>query len=196
MTEEILARIFDPFFTTKFAGRGLGLSAVLGIVRAHKGDLKVYSKPGQGTTFKALFPASVSSQGSQPGPVQRDLSGTGTVLIVDDEELVRQTARYTLERCGYKALTAGDGADAVDLYRRQPDVIRLVLLDLTMPVMSGEEALRQLQSINPKVRVLLTSGYNEGEAVQRFAGKGLAGFIQKPYTAAALAEKVKEVLAG
>ena len=195
MTEETLARIFDPFFTTKFAGRGLGLSAVLGIVRAHKGALKVYSKPGQGTTFKVLFPASVSAQGSHPLPGKADLSGTGTVLIVDDEQLVRQTAGHTLERYGYKVVTAGDGADAVDLYRRQPE-IRLVLLDLTMPVMSGEEALRQLQLINPKVRVLLTSGYNEVEAVQRFAGKGLAGFIQKPYTAAALAEKIKEVLAG
>jgi len=195
MTEDTLARIFDPFFTTKFAGRGLGLSAVLGIVRAHKGALKVYSKPGQGTTFKVLFPASLSSQGAQPLPFKGDLSGTGTVLIVDDEEVVRQTAGNTLERYGYKTVTAGDGVDAVDLYRRQPDTISLVLLDLTMPVMSGEDALRELQLINPKVRVLLTSGYNEVEAVQRFAGKGLAGFIQKPYTAAALAEKVKEVLA-
>ena len=117
------------------------------------------------------------------------------MLIVDDEELVRQTAMHTLERYGYTVVTAGDGAEPWIVYRRQPDTIRLVLLDLTMPVMSGEEALRQLQSINPKVRVLLTSGYNEIEAVQRFAGKGLAGFIQKPYTAAALAEKVKEVLA-
>jgi len=196
MTEETLARIFDPFFTTKFAGRGLGLSAVLGIVRAHKGALKVYSKPGQGTTFKVLFPASLSSEGAQPLPFTGDLSGTGTVLIVDDEEVVRQTARNTLERYGYKTVTAGDGVNAVDLYRRQPDTISLVLLDLTMPVMSGEEALRELQLINPRVRVLLTSGYNEVEAVQRFAGKGLAGFIQKPYTAAALAEKIKEVLAG
>jgi PAS domain S-box-containing protein len=195
MSEETLARIFDPFYTTKFAGRGLGLSAVLGIVRAHRGALKVYSKPGSGTTFKVLFPASSNPIGQQPSAAVRDLAGSGTILVVDDEDIVRQTARHTLERYGYKTLTARDGASAVEVYRRQPDAIGLVLLDLTMPVMSGEEALRHLQLINPRVRVLLTSGYNEVEAVQHFSGKGLAGFIQKPYTAAALAEKVKEVLA-
>jgi two-component system cell cycle sensor histidine kinase/response regulator CckA len=194
MSEETLAKIFDPFFTTKFAGRGLGLSAVLGIVRSHKGALKVYSKLGSGTTFKVLFPASLASA-SDGAPVEKlDLAGTGTVLVVDDEDLVRQTARKTLERFGYKTLTARDGAAAVDVYRKQPDAIGLVLLDLTMPVMNGEEALRHMQSINPHVRVLLSSGYNELEAVQRFSGKGLAGFIQKPYTAMALAEKVKEAL--
>jgi PAS domain S-box-containing protein len=196
MSEETLARIFDPFYTTKFAGRGLGLSAVLGIVRAHKGALKVYSKPGSGTTFKVLFPVSANPIGHQPSSAVRDLAGSGTILVVDDEEIVRQTARHTLERYGYKTLMASDGRSAVDVYRRQPDAIGLVLLDLTMPVMGGEEALRHMQLINPRVRVLLTSGYNEVEAVHRFSGKGLAGFIQKPYTAAALAEKVKEVLVG
>jgi PAS domain S-box-containing protein len=196
MSDETLAKIFDPFYTTKFAGRGLGLSAVLGIVRAHKGALKVYSKPGSGTTFKVLFPASASPLGPQLPSVARDVAGSGTVLVVDDEEIVRHAASHTLERYGYKTLIAEDGAVAVDLYRRQGDGIGLVLLDLTMPVMSGEEALRHMQLINPQVRVLLTSGYNEVEAVQRFSGKGLAGFIQKPYTAAALAEKVKEIIKG
>jgi CheY-like chemotaxis protein len=122
------------------------------------------------------------------------LAGTGTVLIADDEEIVREIARQTLERYGYLTVTAGDGARAVEEFRQRPDLISLVLLDLTMPVKSGEQALREMQEINPRVRVLLTSGYNEVEAVQRFAGKGLAGFIQKPFTAVALAEKVKEVL--
>ena len=194
MSEETMAKIFDPFFTTKFAGRGLGLSAVLGIVNAHKGALKVYSQPGQGTTFKALFPVSSNPVGAIPVRAARNLAGAGLVLVVDDEEVVRQTARHTLERYGYSILCAGDGAEALEIYRRRASEIAIVLLDLTMPVMNGEEALRQMQMINPQARVLLSSGYNEVEAVQRFAGKGLAGFIQKPYAAAALAEKIKEVL--
>jgi CheY-like chemotaxis protein len=194
MDEETMSRIFDPFFSTKFAGRGLGLSAVLGIVRAHQGALKVYSKPGQGTTFKVLFPASAGVVAAAAAPAKRDLSGAGTVLIVDDEEIVRTTARHTLMRYGYKSISAPDGSAALEAYKSSPGKVALVLLDLTMPVMSGEETLRHLQTIDPKVKVLLTSGYNEVEAVQRFAGKGLAGFIQKPYTAAALAEKVKEAL--
>jgi PAS domain S-box-containing protein len=196
MDEETLSKIFDPFFSTKFAGRGLGLSAVLGIVRAHKGALKVYSKPGQGTTFKVLFPASASAVAAAAAPATGDLTGSGTVLIVDDEELVRTAARHTLLRYGYRSIPAQNGEVALQAYKNCPGKVALVLLDLTMPVMSGEETLRQLQLIDPKVKVLLTSGYNEVEAVQRFAGKGLAGFIQKPYTAAALAGKVKEVLAG
>jgi PAS domain S-box-containing protein len=196
MDEATLAKIFDPFFTTKFAGRGLGLSAVLGIVRAHQGALKVYSRPGQGTTFKVLFRASANHVVRAPQPEKRELSGVGTVLVVDDEEVVRITAKHTLERYGYRTMLANDGADALATYRDQPGKIHLVLLDLTMPIMNGEETLRHLQAVNPKVRVLLSSGYNEIEAVQRFAGKGLAGFIQKPYTAAGLAEKVKEALVG
>jgi PAS domain S-box-containing protein len=196
MDEDTLAKIFDPFFSTKFAGRGLGLSAVLGIVRAHRGALKVYSQPGQGTTFKALFPASPNSPQPQPVPMKRELDGAGIVLVVDDEEIVRMTARHTLEHYGYRTLLAHDGAAALEAYRNRLPDIALVLLDLTMPVMNGEETLRRLQIVNPGVKVLLSSGYNEVEAVQRFAGKGLAGFIQKPYTAAALAEKVKEALVG
>jgi two-component system cell cycle sensor histidine kinase/response regulator CckA len=196
MDEETLSKIFDPFFSTKFAGRGLGLSAVLGIVRAHKGALKVYSKPGQGTTFKVLFPASANTPAPPVPQSKGDLRGAGTVLIVDDEEIVRTAARHTLLRYGYESIPAHNGEVALEVYKNAPGKVAVVLLDLTMPVMSGEETLRRLQMIDPKVKVLLTSGYNEVEAVQRFAGKGLAGFIQKPYTAAALAVKIKEVLAG
>ena len=194
MDEDTVKKIFDPFFTTKFAGRGLGLSAVLGIVRSHHGALKVYSHPGRGTTFKLLFPISKEADVEAGRPAARDLEGSGTVLIVDDEELVRQTASHALERYGYRTVLAQNGREAAEVYRREPE-ISLVLLDLTMPVMSGEETLRQLQAIRGEVRVLLTSGYSEAEAVQRFAGKGISGFLQKPFTAAGLAERVKQVIA-
>jgi CheY-like chemotaxis protein len=167
---------------------------VLGIVRAHHGALKVYTQPGRGTTFKLLFPVSKQSVTELPAEPVGDLAGSGIVLVVDDEEVVRRAARHALERYGYHILLANDGREALEIYQREP-AIALVLLDLTMPVMSGEETLRQLQTMDSEVRVLLTSGYNEVEAVQRFAGKGLAGFIQKPYTAASLAERVKEVMA-
>ena len=196
MDEATLLKIFDPFFTTKFAGRGLGLYAVSGIVRAHHGSMKVYSRPGQGTTFKVLFRASTNLVAHAARPPKRELNGAGTLLIVDDEEIVRVTAKHTLERYGYRIMVANDGVAALDAYRDLLEPISLVLLDLTMPLMSGEETLRRLQILNPNVKVLLSSGYDEIEAVQRFAGKGLADFIQKPCTATGLAEKVREALVG
>jgi two-component system, cell cycle sensor histidine kinase and response regulator CckA len=128
-------------------------------------------------------------------PPAGDLMAAGIVLIVDDEEIVRNTAKHALLRYGYQCLLAQDGAAALEAYQNCHDKVALVLLDLTMPVMSGEEAIQQLKLIDPNVKVLLSSGYDEIEAVKRFVDKGLAGFIQKPYTAAALARKVKEVLA-
>jgi PAS domain S-box-containing protein len=195
MSQETLDKIFDPFFTTKFTGRGLGLAAALGIVRGHKGAIKVYSTVGQGTTFKVLFPAS-DQCAHKPTPqpiVQHSIEGE-TVMVVDDEHVVRRTAKAMLERYGYSVVLAENGKEAVELYKVLSDKIHLVLLDMTMPIMAGEETFRELKMIRADVRVILSSGYNEAEAVRRFTGKGLAGFIQKPYSAVTLTEKVRAVL--
>ena len=195
MDEATLSRIFDPFFTTKFTGRGLGLAAAMGIIRGHKAALKVESAPGKGSTFKVLFPAAGGSP-SAPQPAKRDksLTGRGTILVIDDEDAVRQTAKSALESYGYSVVVAEDGKAGVEAFRKLSGSVFAVLLDMTMPVMSGEEALVHLRNIRQDIRVLLSSGYNESEATRRFSGKGLAGFVQKPYTAAQLAEKIQKAL--
>ena len=177
MDEQTLAKIFDPFFTTKFTGRGLGLAAVHGILRGHKGGIRVTSKPGQGTTFQVLFPAIES-----PAPVSAGESipakpwhGTGTVLVVDDEEIVRSLAKKMVEIAGFSVLTANDGEEAVRVYREHQNEIACVLLDLTMPKMGGEETFRAIRQISPGVRVILSSGYSEETATGRFCGPGLGG---------------------
>lgn len=180
---EIREKIFDPFFSTKFTGRGLGLAAVIGIIRGHRGSLKIYSEVGHGTTIKVMLPI-VSEQSNNciiTRPRLDQFSGSGTILIVDDEEWVRKVASRTLSRAGYSVITATNGLEAVEIYEKQSDGIDAVLLDMTMPHMDGREAFQELRRINENVAVLLSSGYNEKDAVNRFAGKGLAGFIQKPY---------------
>jgi CheY-like chemotaxis protein len=190
MTPETQARIFEPFFTTKFTGRGLGLAAVLGIMRGHRGALKVYSEFGHGTTFKVLFPAVSGpldpvpeTPGSTTGRV-----GQGTVLVVDDEATIRTTVVRMLSHFGFEAVSASDGREALQVFRANPGRFDVVLLDLTMPYLDGEQTFAELRRLRPDMRVVLMSGFSQQEALLRFTGKGLANFLQKPFGFEALRE--------
>mgnify|MGYP000711947813 CR=1 FL=1 len=197
MTPEVQSRIFDPFFTTKFAGRGLGLSAILGIVRAHRGAITVSSQVGVGTVFRVLFPAVAGRTKVVAPPAKTPTLPRGaTVLVIDDEADIRDVVEAVLSRRGVKVLTAADGQQALELFRRQADDIDVVLLDMNMPGLSGEAVFRALREIRPDVRVVLSTGYSEQEAALRFAGVPLAGFVHKPYTATALVEKIGAAIAG
>ncbi|NWJ40720.1 MAG: CHASE domain-containing protein [Geothrix sp.] len=182
MTPEVQARIFEPFFTTKFTGRGLGLSAMQGIVRGHRGGIRVYSEVGKGTTFKVIFPAGDGLVRETGNDAEGEAwTGSGTILVVDDEEAVRLVARDMVRSMGFEVVTAEDGVQALARFREASGRICAVLMDLTMPHMDGLETFRELRRLDPGCRVVLTSGYNEQEAIQDFLGKGLAAFVQKPF---------------
>jgi CheY-like chemotaxis protein len=170
------------------------MAAVLGIMRGHDGAIKVYSEPGRGTTFKALFPAveSAAEQIDRADANGEQWRGEGVVLLVDDEESVRVVGQRMLERLGYGVLTAADGREALSVYQDNREAVRCVVLDLTMPHMDGQETFRELRRIDSDVCVIMSSGYNEQEIRERFAGKSLSGFVQKPYRMHTLAEALRE----
>lgn len=195
MTPEVRRRLFDPFFTTKAMGHGLGLSAILGIIRAHDGAIRVYSESGQGTAFKLIFPA-IREKAVSPS-VERlgsDWRGTGTALVVDDEPGVRLVARRMLEHMGFSTMIAENGEEALAIFKEHRADITLVLLDMMMPKLTGTETLRALRQLEPALPVVMSSGFNEQDAISRLAGRGLATFLQKPYEPADLEAAVRRAL--
>lgn len=197
MDEATLARIFEPFFTTKDVGQGtgLGLATVYAIIKHHGGIIRVDSQPGQGTTFHIFLPVSAKATVAEPTRDDAILRGSGTVLLVDDEDGIRMVAGRILQQLGYQILSAESGLRALEIYRQERDRIDLVILDMLMPGMGGAETFQKLKGIDPGVRVLLSSGYSlDGEAQQVMAA-GARGFIQKPYRLTVLSHKVAEILA-
>lgn len=194
MTPSTLTRIFEPFFTTKFAGRGLGLSALMGIVRGHRGAIQVVSDSGKGTLFRVLFPVQRQRVTEPVRTPAADWQGCGCVLFADDEMPVRTVARRILQRLGFQVILAQSGRAAVDEFARHSDSISLVILDLTMPEMTGEEALREIRKLREHVPIVLTSGYGEEEVLERLAQARVDAFLKKPFRMEELSSVVHSVL--
>ena len=195
MDDATKARIFDPFYTTKFTGRGLGLAAAMGIIKGHGGAVHVFSAPGKGTSFHVLIPA---ARGPRPGSAVRELrrrrAVSGTILLVDDETVVIDVTRLILQKAGYTVLVAENGERGLEVFRERADEVSLVILDLLMPVMGGDEAFTKIREIRPDVPVVLMSGFEEDEAFRRFGDQRLQGFLKKPFSADWLCDTVLAAL--
>ncbi|MEA2101887.1 MAG: response regulator, partial [Thermodesulfobacteriota bacterium] len=195
MEARTIAKIFDPFFTTKEIGTGLGLAMVSNIIQQHDGFLDIYSEFGSGTSFNLFFPEQEGvTAGAEVVKTDEFLHlGSGTILVVEDDEIIRKTASTMLEECGYEVITATDGKAAVFVFEKRHHEIKGVLMDMAMPRMSGKEAYIRMKKIAPGIKVLLTSGFKQDQRVQDVFEMGVDGFIQKPYSMPDLIKKVREV---
>jgi CheY-like chemotaxis protein len=196
MDENTQKRIFEPFFTTQKMGRGtgLGLATVYGIIKSHEGIINVYSEKGHGATFNIYLPASKKKVEKEKRPLENLLKGEETILLVDDEEVVINVNRMVLERLGYRVFMARSGQEAIEIYQNNKDGIDLVILDMIMPGMGGESAFDILKSINPELKVLLSSGYSLNGQATKIMERGCQGFIQKPFSIGDISHKIREVL--
>jgi CheY-like chemotaxis protein len=196
MDESTLKRVFDPFFSTKTKerGTGLGLASAYGIVQNHDGAIAASSSEGQGATFTIYLPSSDKPVELDPGLNHATIGGTETILLVDDEKMILGVGRGMLERIGYTVLTADSGHEALAIYTDNKDTIDLVVLDMVMPDMNGDETFDRLKTVNSDIKVLLSSGYSiEGQAA-KILKRGCSGFIQKPFNMKAFSKKVREIL--
>jgi CheY-like chemotaxis protein len=191
-------KLFEPFYTTKFTGRGLGMSAVLGIVKSHHGALQVFSQLGQGTTFKVYLPALVfklsGSSGEGSSTFEAAWQGSGTILLAEDEEQVRFIAKELLEMFGFTVLEAVNGKEALDMYQKNSADISLVFTDMGMPVMDGYELFEELKKLKPELPIIISSGYGDAEVSTRIGSDNIAGIISKPYNPHKLQEVLKSVV--
>lgn len=198
IADEDIHKLFDPFFSNKFTGRGLGLSVVLGVVKAHDGAVSVESEPGKGSIFSVFFPLSdeevLNRRILETPPKPSWADRERTILLVDDEDAMREMATAMLTRLGYRALSARNGSEAVEIYQQKKDEIHCVVCDLTMPEMDGYETFILLKQIAPEVKVILSSGYSREQVIDLFEGRGLSGFLQKPYSQAEMAAIILQVL--